>query len=283
MPEQRRTRPGGRRRVALLAMASLAMAPLSVLSTAPAASAAPPDNDSWEDATPVTGLPFTDTVDTTEATQDLDVPAARYSRNSVWYHFRPGRTAGVFMSTRGTDYFPHVLRVYHAEDPGDAPSEWEVVASSRAYGPTSPAAFKRNLERAEDYYVMIGTSAETGGGTAKITIRRPAALTTTLAPNGELDRVDGSALIKGTLRSTRPARVEMEARLRQVVNGRVVSATANRAFNTTTTASPWRLRFFAARSYKAGTARIVSNRLRLYDEGVPVGIYHLPRNTVTLR
>jgi hypothetical protein len=278
-PAQRR----GRRHLALLTLTSVALAPLVTLAAAPVASAAPPSNDSWEDATPVTGLPFTAEVDTTEATKDLDVPPARYSQNSVWYHLRPGRTAGVFFSARGTDYFPHALRVYHAEDPGDAPSEWEVVASDRGYRASSPAAFKRNLEQGEDYFVMIGTSADTGGGTAKITIRRPATLRTTLAQNGELDRVDGSALIRGTLRSTRPARVEMEARLRQVVNGQVVSSSADRAFATTTTASQWRLRFFARRPFKAGPARIVSNRVRLYDEGVPVGIYHLPRNTVTLR
>jgi hypothetical protein len=50
------------------------------------AAAAPPSNDDFENATAVSSLPFTDTVDATDATPESDDPTnCGYGDHTVWY------------------------------------------------------------------------------------------------------------------------------------------------------------------------------------------------------
>jgi hypothetical protein len=68
----------------------------------------PAPNDACASATPVTGLPFRDSVDTTLATTAPDDPNGTCTLgqdfNSVWYDFTAPSTGTFVASTRGSDY-----------------------------------------------------------------------------------------------------------------------------------------------------------------------------------
>jgi PKD repeat protein len=67
----------------------------------------PPTNDEFANATPITSLPFTDTVDTTGATQEAGEPTpscwAGYPLKTVWYAFTP-MTSGSVSATMRSSY-----------------------------------------------------------------------------------------------------------------------------------------------------------------------------------
>lgn len=114
-----------RRTLAIALMVMIAM----TLPTG-AALAAPPDNDDFSGSIVIdpADLPFTDTVDTTEATNagaDLEAgplcvgPPA--TEAGVWYSFTPAADMNVFVDTAGTDYSAGIL-VYTG-----APGSFELV------------------------------------------------------------------------------------------------------------------------------------------------------------
>lgn len=75
-----------RRAIILPALATLFAA---LLVTTPAASA--PDNDAFENATPISSVPFSATADLANATRQSGEPIDCYAvRRSVWYSFTPG-------------------------------------------------------------------------------------------------------------------------------------------------------------------------------------------------
>jgi hypothetical protein len=68
--------------------------------------AAAPSNDNFADRTAITASPFTDSQDTTDATEEADEPRPRCAHiaKSVWYEFTPS-TDGVFqVDTFGSDF-----------------------------------------------------------------------------------------------------------------------------------------------------------------------------------
>lgn len=274
------TRPRGSRLTALLGLGSLIVAGLSLI--APPASAAAPVNDDWDAATAVTKLAYTTTVDTAEATRDAVNPVgARYKEHSVWYVLQLPSKGPVLITARGTDY-RHFLRAFEAPSPAAAPSEWTRLKKdygSKAY----PASVLLQTEKGSTYFVLIASSDVGTSGTAQLTMRRPAVLTTTVAPEGTYDRIDGSALIHGTMKTTHPATVEVKVELRQTVNGVVVKDTQYPTWKATTAAAPWKIRFSASHPFKLGDARITVSRLIVVDENIKVGVYHFARHTVTLR
>ena len=70
-----------------------------------------PTNDDFDDAVVITALPFTDTVNTTEATTAADDPAdpedpavCFIGGHTVWYQFTPARDTKIRANTAGSDY-----------------------------------------------------------------------------------------------------------------------------------------------------------------------------------
>lgn len=93
--------------VATLLAAVIVLA-LLVLGVLPAQAAAPA-NDDISYATQIFGLPFSDTIDTTEATSASDDPFSECNwyttpGASVWYQFTPTTSEAVIVSTMGSDY-----------------------------------------------------------------------------------------------------------------------------------------------------------------------------------
>jgi hypothetical protein len=77
----------------------------AVLCTMPLANAAPHTNDDVKGATEITGLPFTDQIDTTAATLDPKDPECPFmSGTTVWYEFTAEADMPVAMNTFGSDF-----------------------------------------------------------------------------------------------------------------------------------------------------------------------------------
>ena len=89
-----------------------------VLAVVPAETAlAQPGNDDLTGATPVTALPFTDSVDARDATLESGEPDATCAplHSTVWYAVTLGQNTTVTVDTAGSDY-DTVLSVYRGTD-----------------------------------------------------------------------------------------------------------------------------------------------------------------------
>ena len=91
-----------------LAIAGLALAALLAPATA---SAAPPANDDFANATVIASLPFSTTEDTTQATWDASDPSGCSSNGSVWFSFTPSSDMQLEADTFGSN-FDTVLSVW---------------------------------------------------------------------------------------------------------------------------------------------------------------------------
>lgn len=80
------------------------------------AEAAAPPNDDFYSATVITSLPFSVTVDTTEATTGPNDPSpcGYYPYNSVWFSFTPASDTTISIDAFGTHYSP-VLGIYSGD------------------------------------------------------------------------------------------------------------------------------------------------------------------------
>lgn len=77
---------------------------MALVVTGPTAAFAAPTNDDFTAATVVESLPFTTTLDTSEATWDSSDPSECYSNGSVWYSFTPTSDMRIKADTFGSNY-----------------------------------------------------------------------------------------------------------------------------------------------------------------------------------
>jgi hypothetical protein len=75
------------------------------------AEAAAPDNDEFKNAKVITGLPFSDVVDTTEATSNPLDPNPSAEGKSVWYRFTPATNMNVLYDGTKSNY-ANALGIY---------------------------------------------------------------------------------------------------------------------------------------------------------------------------
>ena len=89
----------------------------TVLMPASAALALPPGNDNFGSATVITSLPFSDSVDITEATTEPDEPQfCSFSQQTVWYSITPAADAVLRAETTGSIF--ETLNVYESVGAG---------------------------------------------------------------------------------------------------------------------------------------------------------------------
>jgi len=93
-----------------LAITGLAIVALTTITTISMPGAfAQTANDDFNNATVIISLPFTDTIDTTQATAAPDDPAPSCfgsNTNSVWYAFTAPTAGGIVGTTFRTNYEP---------------------------------------------------------------------------------------------------------------------------------------------------------------------------------
>jgi len=120
--------------------------------------AAPPANDDFDSAVVILELPFTDNLDTTEATWAEDDPGDCTSNGSVWYAFTPGTNMRIEANTYGSDY-DTVLSVYTGSRgalsivPGACNDDFDGLQSRVRFDAIGGTT----------YYFLIGFCCGTGG------------------------------------------------------------------------------------------------------------------------
>jgi hypothetical protein len=94
-----------RRRSGSLRLFALSLVSLAAVAALPAAAvAAAPSNDDFDAATVVATVPFSDSIDTREATTASDDPGRCFINNSVWYRFTPDHDMTVRITVAGSSY-----------------------------------------------------------------------------------------------------------------------------------------------------------------------------------
>lgn len=171
------------------------------LATASVAQAAPPPNDDIANATVVNALPFTDTVDTTEATitpdeaQLNDYCGAPAMEHGVWYTATPVGSGTGIIDVTASNYSAGIV-VLLATDDGLQP-----IACG-------PGIVSGPFTAGQTVYFMVfgdGGSVATSGELV-VVVREavpPPAIEVTVDPVATVDR-SGAATITGTVTCTAP-------------------------------------------------------------------------------
>lgn len=134
-----------RRGGVVAAMASLLLGLLPTV-----ALAAAPENDEIAGAKAITSVPYSDAIDTTDATASSEDPdkCLGYSPNNVWYRHTAEQTRRLVADTFGSDY-DTVLAVYE-----EAPAnETRLACNDNWKGAQSRASF--DVEAGQTYYFMV--------------------------------------------------------------------------------------------------------------------------------
>jgi hypothetical protein len=226
-----------------LAAAFVVGAGLVLVGAGPAQAAAP-DNDTFAGAVGITSLPFTATVDTTEATTDRDDANANADCGapatdaSVWYSFTATEDAAVIADVSQSSYSAGVLVVT------GTPGAFQIWACG-------PQTIGFPVTAGETYYLLMIDDQSDGSGNGgqlkvNIDIAPPTpTITATVDPTASFNSKTGSATVHGTFTCSGPAvYAEVDVELHQRVGrGEVVG------FNFTqitcdSTPQPWTLEIF---------------------------------------
>ena len=117
--------------------------------------AAPPANDNFADAKLITTLPFSTTVDISEATTEPDeLQYCEYLPWTVWYSFTPSTEVVLRADMAGTQIYAN-LNVYRADGPG-----WSNLETLGCTVYDGPIIF--TAQAGKTYYFQAGGISETG-------------------------------------------------------------------------------------------------------------------------
>lgn len=191
---------------------------VGLLVPAQAAFAVPPPNDLQSAATKITAIPFTETIDTTEATTDGRRLCRRSFRTaSVFYRYRPTSDVYVQFDTFGSDYAT-TLAVYTRKA-----GEVKLVRGGCERSTVADWAAVRLPARAGvKYFFMVGSRHGTGG---QLTVNLgevnedPLEFSVEVTDPGTVDPATGMATVSGTATCNRASEVGFEGILRQLIDG----------------------------------------------------------------
>ena len=197
---------------------SLVMALAVTFAGVSPALAAPPGNDDFNSATVVTEpLPFSDSINTTEATTAGDDPDCFGQGPTVWYSFTPSQDVLIQANTFGSDY-DTTLSVYI----GSQGALNQIACNDDAGGLQSLVFFQAFAS--ETYFLMVGAFGSGPGGNLVFgAIQAPPPLTVDLQldATGSFDKA-GNAYLRGTITCSRPILVELAADVTQPVGKRSI-------------------------------------------------------------
>jgi hypothetical protein len=199
------------RRTKITAAVTAAAAIVAVLAWPPAAFAAPPANDDFDNATTISAAPpFTDTVSSADATTAPDDPTAcNGAIGSVWYRFTPTRS-GTYVASGTAEPYGAYLSIFTGTRGALTP----IVCSS---GTTAWPA-----EAGTTYYFMVSAfDWSPPGGDLTFTLEGPSMVDVTLDPRGQFDPRTGAARISGTVACLATGYTTIRGEVRQRV-GRVI-------------------------------------------------------------
>jgi hypothetical protein len=116
----------------------------------------PPSNDDFADATPFNALPFSASVNNTNATfEPGEVGECEYRFRSIWYAFTPAEDMAVRLDMFGGSHIQAAADIYLASGP--ALSDLTFFACATSGGPVNFA-----VEAGQTYYLRVDSSFQTG-------------------------------------------------------------------------------------------------------------------------
>lgn len=178
--------------------AAVAAALTVVAVTGAPAVAAPPGNDVYSGAEPIAAVPFSTTLDTTEATTDADdaelnaTCGAPAMDASVWFTFTPTADEVYLADASASDYSAGVFVAT------GAPGSFEVLACG-------PGGAAWEATAGVTYSIIVIDDQEDGGGNGGTMVLTldvappPPALEVTVDSTAQFDAKTGSAILSGTM------------------------------------------------------------------------------------
>ena len=234
------------------------MALLFSLAFAPPVFAAAPTNDTFDGRTTIPSLPYTATLDTTEATTDAaDVElneqcAAPATDASVWYAFTAPVDMAVLVDVSASSYTAGVLVA--TGEPG-------------AFGPIEacgPGGVSFSAGSGTTYVVLVIADQGDGGGNGGVLELRvseappPPAVDVTVDSIGHFDSRTGSATLTGTLTCDDGAFAFLEISLSQSVGRFTVTGFGGAEMACDGTAQSWTAEVIGSTGkFKGGRAEAV--------------------------
>ena len=190
---------------------------VSGFSFLPQAFAAPPANDDFDGAILAgSTLPFSDSLNTVEATTAADDPDCAGNGPTVWYVFTPAQDVEVRAVTFGSDY-DTTLSVYT----GSRGSLTQIACNDDLQGAQSSVIF--NAIAGQKYFLMVGAFASGPGGNLMFSMDvAPPRLVfdITIDSAGLVDPKTGTVIISGIVTCSREVPVFAFVDLKQTI-GRV--------------------------------------------------------------
>jgi hypothetical protein len=130
---------------------------LVCLASSASAFAAPPANDDLATATVVPGLPFSDTVDMTDATNESDEPQfCNYSNQTAWYAFTPTHDGTLGVAASSPSAYTQIT-AYRAD--GSGPGGLSFLSCENTPGAKMVFA----VQAGTTYYLQASSLFGTGG------------------------------------------------------------------------------------------------------------------------
>ena len=188
------------RRARTAGMAALLLTLTTMVATGAPAFAAVPSNDTYAGATVVSTIPFTETVDTTEATSDGDDTAlnaqcgAPATDASVWYSVTATSDTGLVADVSGSSYSAGVMVAT------GSPGDWTLLSCGPgATGWAAAAGKTYSVIAFDDQLDGAGN-----GGALKITIdvAPPPTIVATVNPTATFNTKTGAATVSGSVTCT---------------------------------------------------------------------------------
>jgi len=230
---------GARRRSLLGSLVVLALLAFAVFIPS-FAQAAVPANDEIGAATAIGSLPFTDTLDTTEATTAADDPQCAGNGQTVWYTFTPSADIRLDANTFGSSY-DTTISVYT----GSPGALTQIACNDDSAGFQSQVNF--DATGGQTYYIMAGSYFSASGGNLTLTLRQapppppPPEVGLSIDRSGFVDK-SGVATISGTLTCNQPIFVNLNGSLTQTFARRfTIQGFGGNGVSCTPPSVPWKL------------------------------------------
>lgn len=182
-------------------LAAVALTAATLITLAPAALAAPPDNDTYAGRAVIGSVPFSATIDTSEATTDAEDAAinadcaAPATDASVWFELTAANDGALLANVAGSDYTAGVLVAT------GGPGNWTIVACG-------PETVAWETTAGQTYTLLAIDDQFDGGGnggTLNITVEDAPPtpeIDATADPVGRFNAQDGTATVTGTVTCT---------------------------------------------------------------------------------
>jgi hypothetical protein len=221
-------------------VAALAAALTSLAMAGSPAIAAVPSNDKYSGAEPIASIPFSASLDTTEATTDsddaeLNVCGAPAMDASVWYSYTAGADGFLLADVSASDYTAGVFVAT------GAPGSFNVLACG-------PGGAAWEAVTGETYSILVIDDQQDGGGNGgqmELSVDvapPPPALEVTVNKTARFDAKTGSAIMSGTIMCGSDAQFAfLETQVTQRVGRMLIRGFGGTEVTCDDTTRPWEI------------------------------------------